>query len=153
MNQNRKKIWIDAFQTKLCLRICGYLAVYIICLCNFLFAWRLFWEGPGNPLQQFASMLADYAPMFLILAAILPIMAFDAIRFSHRIVGPLVRFRQTLQTLAAGEQVQRVKLREGDFLNELRDDFNNMLEMLQKQGVPVLKPNDGQDDSKQRRLA
>jgi hypothetical protein len=153
MSQSRKKIWIDAFQTKLCLRIGAYLAVYVICLCNILFAWRLIWEGPGNPLQQYFAMLVDYAPVFLSLAVLLPVMAFDAMRFSHRIVGPLVRVRQTLKALAAGEQVQRVKLREGDFLNDLRDDFNSALETLQKQGVPVLKPSDGPEEGSQRRLA
>jgi hypothetical protein len=69
-------------------------------------------------------------------------MAWDSIRFSHRLVGPLVRFRQTIQAIAAGEAVRPIRLRDGDYLEDMRDDFNNMLERLQKDGVEVLKPAD-----------
>jgi hypothetical protein len=61
---------------------------------------------------------------------------------SHRLVGPLVRFRKTMQDIAAGEVVRPIKLREDDYLTEMRDDFNQMLESLQKRGVPVLAPVD-----------
>jgi nitrogen fixation/metabolism regulation signal transduction histidine kinase len=80
-------------------------------------------------------------------------MAWDTIRFSHRLVGPLVRFRRTLQDMANGEAVRPNKLREGDYLEELRDDFNKMLEHLQKQGVPVIKPTDPASEDSRKQTA
>jgi hypothetical protein len=154
MTEERKKVWIDPFQTRLSVRIGGYLAIFLIVLSNFLFAWKMIAEGPTNPAEQYYGMLRDYLPVFICLFLLVPVMAWDAIRFSHRLVGPMVRFRQTMQAIARGEAVRPIKLREGDYLGELRDDFNRMLEELQRQGVPVLKPADpAKDEQEQKKTA
>lgn len=142
MNEERKKVWIDPFQTKLTLRIAGYLVVFFVVFANFLYAWKLWHEGPYAPLQQLGETLQANLPVFVLLLLLVPVMAWDTIRFSHRLVGPMVRFRKTMQAVAEGETVRPIKLREGDYLIEMRDDFNKMLEALQKQGVPVLMPTD-----------
>jgi methyl-accepting chemotaxis protein len=153
-DEQRKKVWIDRFQTKLTLRIGTYLVLFLIVLTNFVFGWRLWVEGPGNPWYQFVSMLHDYLPVGICLIVLVPVMAWDAIRFTHRIVGPLVRFRRAMQEIARGDPVRPIKLREGDYLNDLRDDFNQMLEALQRRGVPVLKPNAAvKDEGSQRTSA
>jgi len=136
----RQRIWVDQFQTRLTLRIGAYLALFLVVLINFLFAWRLAVEGVDNLGEQFLRMLRDYLPVGVCLLLLVPVMAWDAIRFTHRLVGPLVRFRTTMQTIADGEPVRPIRLREHDYLTDLRDDFNRMLESLQRRGVPVLKP-------------
>lgn len=150
MNDDRKKVWVDHFQTRLFRRILAYLAIYLVCLGNLLFIWRLLTEGAGNPLEQYGRMLVDYAPALVFLALLLPVLAWDAIKFSHRLVGPLVRFRRTMEDVAEGRPVQPIKLRQGDFLSELRDDFNTMLESLQRRGVEVLKPVEAAQDERKR---
>jgi hypothetical protein len=142
MAEERKKVWVDPFQTKLSMRIGGYLVVFFVVFCNFLFAWKMIEEGPLDPLQQFLDTLRSNLPVIICLLVLVPVMAWDTIRFSHRLVGPLVRFRKTMQAMADGEAVRPIKLREGDYLLDMRDDFNKMLEQLQKQGVNVLKPAD-----------
>jgi methyl-accepting chemotaxis protein len=138
--EERKHVWIDSFQTRLSLRIGAYLVLFLVVLINFLFAWRLWQEGPGNPWEQFVRMLRDYLPVGICLLLLVPVMAWDAIRFSHRLVGPMVRFRRTVQDIARGETVRPIRLREGDYLGDFRDDFNAMLEALQRRGASVLKP-------------
>jgi methyl-accepting chemotaxis protein len=142
MGEERKRIWIDSFQTRLSLRIAGYLLVFLIVFVNFLFAWKMCEEGPLDPAHQFFEVIRANLPAFVCLLILAPVAAWDSIHFTHRIVGPLVRFRQAMQAIAEGEAVRPIKLREGDHLTELRDDFNAMLEALQKQGVNVLKPID-----------
>ncbi len=142
MAEERKKLWVDPFQTKLTLRIAGYLVVFFIVFANFLFAWKMWEEGPIDPWRQFVETLQANMHVFALLLVLVPVMAWDTIRFTHRLVGPLVRFRKTMQDLAAGQPVRPIKLREGDSLTEMRDDFNKMLEELQKHGTPVLKPAD-----------
>ena len=142
MAEDRKKVWVDPFQTKLSLRIGGYLVIFFVVFCNFLFAWKMIEEGPTDPGQQFLETVQANAPVFICLLLLVPVMAWDTIRFSHRLVGPLVRFRKALQEMADGEPVRPIKLRDGDYLIEMRDDFNKMLEELQRRGVPVLKPAD-----------
>jgi sensor histidine kinase YesM len=153
MAEERKKVWVDQFQTKLTLRIAGYLVVFFIVFCNFLFAWKMWSEGPHDPMQQFIDAMQSNLPVILCLLVLVPVMAWDTIRFSHRLVGPMVRFRQTMRAIANGEAVRPIKLREGDYLTEMRDEFNAMLEELQKQGIPVLKPADPSQDDSQKRSA
>jgi hypothetical protein len=153
-NEQRSKVWVDQFQTKLTLRICAYLGLFLIVLTNFLFGWRLWAEGPGNPAEQFVRMLRDYLPVWISLAALVVVVGWDAIRFTHRLVGPLVRFRQVFKDLARGEPVRPIKLRDGDYLTDLRDDVNEMLAAFQRRGIDVLKPADpAAEGAKQQRAS
>ena len=90
----------------------------------------------------------------LALVILVPPLAYDAVQFAHGLVGPLYRFRKTMQAIGNGEAVRPIKLREGDYLTDMRDDFNKMLEELQKHGVPVIKPADpGSEVSTQKKTA
>jgi methyl-accepting chemotaxis protein len=139
-HDERKHVWIDPFQTRLAVRIAAYLALFILVLGNFLFAWKLLTEGVRDPLVQLGEMFQTHYPVLVCLLLLAPVMAWDAIRFSHRLLGPLVRFRRTMRQVAEGEAVRPLQLREGDHLTDLRDEFNAMLESLQRRGVPVLQP-------------
>ena len=153
MRDERAKVWIHHVQTRLFIRLAAYWFISQVCLWNLVFVWRLWQEGPGNPLEQYGRFLADFAPALVGSLVLLPILVWDTIRFGHRVVGPIYRFRKTMQAVAAGEPVRPIKLRKDDFLTEMRDDFNEMLEALQRQGVPVLKPADPADESARRQPA
>lgn len=140
LNDDRKKVWIDPFQTRLAWRVALYLALLPPVLFNLLFAWKLLSEGVQDPVAQCFALLRQLAPVGVCLLIVVPVMGWDAIRFSHRLVGPLVRFRRAAQDIARGETVRPIKLRDGDYLNEFRDEFNHMLESLQRRGLPVLHP-------------
>jgi nitrogen fixation/metabolism regulation signal transduction histidine kinase len=74
---------------------------------------------------------------------------YDAVKCVHRVVGPLYRFRKAIQAIAAGEEVGLLQLRKDDFLQEFKDDFNQMLEALERRGAITLKPADaGSETSK-----
>jgi hypothetical protein len=144
MHEDRKKVWIDHVQTKMFIRIVIYWTIYQLCLINMAFVWRLISEGAGNPFEQYGRLLADFMPMLVGCVFLLPFLAWDAVKFGHRVMGPIYRFRKSLQALADGEAVRPIRLREGDLLTETRDDFNRMLETLQKHGYPALLPHDSQ---------
>jgi hypothetical protein len=153
MSEGRTKVWIDRIQTRLFFRMGVYWLIYQVSLWNLVFVWRLLQEGPGNLLEQYGRFCLDYAPVLVGCLVLLPVLAWDVVKFAHRMVGPLHRFRTTIQALAAGEPVRPVRLRDGDFLTDMRDDFNQMLETLQRQGAPVLKPADPGEEDAQRRPA
>ena len=153
MPEERKKVWIHGFQTRMLLRIGVYWLIYLVSLWNLLFVWRLVVEGPGNLIEQYGRFLQDYYPPLILFIALLPVAAWDAVKFAHRMVGPLVRVRQGLQDLAAGRPMRPLHFREGDYLNELKDDFNAMLEALQRRGVQVLKPAESDRPDSQRKGA
>ena len=153
MKDERKKVWLHEFQTRLFVRVGVYMLLFLVCLGNLLFIWRLLEEGPGNPLEQYYRVVVDFAPAFIFLAVLMPVLAWDAIKFSHRLVGPLVRFREAFQSLAAGEPVRPLRLRKADFLDEMCRDFNDMLEALQRRGAPVLKPAEANENCPERQPA
>jgi hypothetical protein len=153
MHDERKKVWIDAIQTRLFVRLALYWFISQVCLWNLVFIWRLVQEGPGKPLEQYGQFLQDFAPAILGTLLLVPVLAWDSVSIAHRVVGPLYRLRRAMQDLANGQAVWPLRLREGDFLTELRDDFNRMLETLQRQGVPVLKPAQPEEEKSERQSA
>ncbi len=140
--QSREHVWVHRFQTKLTLRIGLYMALFLIVLVNFLFMWRLWVEGVHDPAEQFVRMLSDNLPVGVCLLALAPVVVWDAVRFTHRLVGPLARFRQTFRDVGEGRPVVPIELREGDYLGDLRDDVNFLLKALESAGMTVLKPAD-----------
>ncbi len=61
-NEQRTKVWVDSFQTKLTLRIVGYLVVFLLVLTNFLFGWRLWQEElPRQSRGKSTSLAGCYA--------------------------------------------------------------------------------------------
>lgn len=139
MKDYRKRIWIDPFQTRLMLRIVLYCVVYQVivwaffALCDMI-NHRLAPMGVECP--WFTNVFVRNIMALLILA---PPLTLDVVRFAHRFVGPLYRFRKSIQAIAAGEPVPLVQLRKGDYLMDLRDDFNRMLQHLEQQGLVLVK--------------
>lgn len=139
MRDKRKKIWIDRFQTRLSLRIALYfllyqVAVWAVAVISSHIAMRLA-SAPPEGAGVYCMALMVIATVMLGLMFI-----YDAVLFTHRIVGPLYRFRQILKAVAAGEEVALIRLRKKDFLMEMKDDFNEMLRSLEERGAVVLKP-------------
>src|SRR5262245_43983472 len=100
MAEKRRKFWIDRFQTILFVRIGLY------CLLSMITVWLLFsiWDQMGEVMQRlgtesvFGTRLVRSLLVLLILA---PIMVIDSVKFAHRLVGPLYRFRVTIKAMAA----------------------------------------------------
>lgn len=139
MQQRRRRILIDPFQRGLIVRIVIYCCVYQVA------AWALFTLFELID-ASFAAMGAEWhflsntlVRTLLALLILVPPLTVDAVRFAHRLVGPLYRFRKTIQAMAAGEQVAPIQLRKHDMLTNLQDDFNALLKYLEQQGYVVLK--------------
>jgi nitrogen fixation/metabolism regulation signal transduction histidine kinase len=68
---------------------------------------------------------------------------YDAVHLTHRVVGPLYRFRQVIRAVTSGEEVALIQLRKRDYLGEMKDEFNEMLKALEQRGAVVLKTTSG----------
>jgi len=66
-------------------------------------------------------------------ALVLPLILLDVLRLSHRWVGPIFRLRSALHALSRGERVPPIRLRDGDFWQELAGDFNVVADQLTRQ--------------------
>jgi hypothetical protein len=138
MQNQRKKIWIDRLQTHLALRLALYLGCFQAAL------WVLFLIE-GSLRYSFGSVLGSDGPRICFVLLSVPVFLlglatiYDSLLFSHRLAGPIYRFRQVIKAITAGEPVDLVKLRQGDMLLEMRDEFNDLLRALEERGAVVLK--------------
>jgi hypothetical protein len=148
LREKRKKIWIDRFQTSLFLRIAGYFVIYQVATWFLVIVDRNLYVSLKDLLGEDAA-----AYCFFLLVGVVVFLGllfiYDAIAFAHRFVGPIYRFRKTVQAVTAGEELDLIKLRKGDFLLELKDDFNEMLKALEQRGAVVLKKPAAKPDPKQ----
>jgi len=62
---------------------------------------------------------------------IFPLFFWNALRLSHRIAGPLERFRTALDSLRRGESVKPLTLRRDDLLVDYQRAFNRFLRHLE----------------------
>jgi hypothetical protein len=90
-----------------------------------------FWE------YYVAFFQVNYS-ILLCAAVMAPVLLWDTLKLTHRIAGPIVRFKKALKQLSQGEQIPPIKLRDGDLMNELRDAFNEFLASREQAGQ---KPN------------
>ena len=153
MKNHRKRIWIDPFQTGLLIRIALYCVMYQVV------SWAFFSlceqiDASFAALRVEGSILGNvFVRSVLALLVVVPPLTLDAVRFAHRLVGPLYRIRKTMQAIAAGEPVALVRLRDRDMLVDFKDDFNAMLQHLEQQGYVLIKPANPADNSETVRTA
>ncbi|MCH7504842.1 methyl-accepting chemotaxis protein [PVC group bacterium] len=58
--------------------------------------------------------------------------------FSHKIAGPALRFKKTLDEIASGRKSRIIKLRKGDYLKDLASSFNTTLESIESRNESQL---------------
>lgn len=146
MHERRYRKLVEGFQFRLFMRVVAYGLIFQLTLWILLFSFYLLRQGPGDLLAQYHEFFMDNYPVLLFAFILAPAFGWDAVRFSHRVAGPIVRFRKTLQQIAADEPVRRIQLRQGDELVEMQDDFNAMLEVLVRRQAIQL--SDGNEQTK-----
>jgi hypothetical protein len=133
----RKKLFVNKFfQGKTIRRVAFYWCTYHLVLWHVMFLYRYMqYRGEllaGARAQTFAALygqftLEHYAVIVCALA-ILPLVVWDVLTYTHRVVGPLARFRHCLKLLSHGEVVTQVTIRKGDFLVDLQQSLNEFLD-------------------------
>jgi hypothetical protein len=138
MRNKRKKVWIDRLQTHLSLYIALYFIIYQVAVWSV----TVLSEYMTTPLETVVGDGArGFGLSFVVIVAVLlcGVFIYDAVHLTHRVVGPLYRFRQVIRAVTAGEEVALIQLRKRDYLGEMRDEFNEMLKALEQRGAVVLK--------------
>src|SRR5262245_23886899 len=100
--ERRFRFLVSEFQWKLLLRFVMYWVIYQFTVWNIMFFWQLLTEGQGNVLEQYGRFVASQYPMLLCVVVLVPFFAWDALRFSLRVAGPIYRIRATIKALEEG---------------------------------------------------
>ncbi len=92
-------------------------------------------ENPVHFEQIFGAQTADFlvgvGAMGLVYVLALVVLS---IAYLHKLVGPTVPLRRQLEALKNGDYSARVKLREGDALQDVARDLNELAEVLEGGG-------------------
>lgn len=141
MNQksNRKRVFVSRdIQGTILVRLTRYWVFYHLGLWGVLLAVEFFQHLVnslflGETFDPSAFMGAFFFNnRFILIAPVMlfPAVVWDMLRITHKIAGPLVRFRSALLKLSKGEPVEKIRLRDGDLLTEFQDSFNQYIESL-----------------------
>ena len=105
-----------------------------LCLAGTSLLLGVFCARLNNEALQADVALPSILPVFVISVSFMLVatayMLFNALRFSHRIAGPMYNIGKTLQRFRDGDADSRVILRKHDYLSEMQDHVNGFLEWL-----------------------
>jgi len=129
----RSRLVVDPpVQFRLLGRLGAYLVIYTVTLLHVGFALEVLEKivlVDDGPLV--ADLYVDYLirqkSLLIGMFLILPVLLYDLLKFSHRIVGPLFRVRRWMADMAAGKIVREFVPRKNDLMTELFEAFNVLI--------------------------
>jgi hypothetical protein len=137
----RKRLFIDPkVQGPLLTRVVAYWCFYFLVITEVLMCWDIA-TGPKGPFFshfRFDLLWEQHSTVVIASLIVLPVLLWDVLHVSNRLVGPVYRMRRSLRAMAAGEFVAPIQVRKGDFGAEMADEINAVAAYLDR-----LKPNAG----------
>lgn len=139
---NKRRIYfIDKeFQTRFILRFCAIVAIAGLLTVGVLYL--LASNSTTVSIINSRIMVRTTSDFILpiLIQTVVVVMIFASIAtiaatllFSHKIAGPLYRFKKTIQTLSGGDFSSDFQIRHSDQLQDLANDFNEMIRKVRKQ--------------------
>lgn len=132
MKSARRKLFVDSeFQAALARRVAIHW--FLLIFCGLLATCALAsMANPSDGLWEHVRTAWLHTGGFLlVMLCLVPIFVYDTIRLSHRVAGPMCRFRKALQAAARGESVAPFAFRKGDYWQSLADDLNNVIKVAE----------------------
>ncbi len=124
----RRQLFVDASVQGAVLRrvvIYWFLGMAVVLLG--LLCYRIT-TGPARPFYtHLDDMWFHYGPVFIATLLMLPVVAYDCVKLTHRFAGPMFRMRRAMKTLAQGKTTHPVHFRDNDFWRDFAEDFNSLL--------------------------
>lgn len=112
-------------QSSLMRRLCTHWFMFIFANLIVLLFWTRFLDTPTEPwAETFTVTWLRVVPFIVVSIALAPVFIWDAIKFSNRFTGPIVRVRRELALIADGHVPKAIEFRNGDFWKSLANDFN-----------------------------
>lgn len=131
----RRRILIESYQYRLL-----FINLLYFCIILLIFAAVLFLplilklrSGSASVIEQgelAGQFLALHARVWPAMFVIFVLLALHSVFVSHRIAGPLYRFRKVFGAVASGDLSVRATLRKGDYLGKESDSLNEMIATL-----------------------
>ncbi|MEL7496506.1 MAG: hypothetical protein AAFN77_02780 [Planctomycetota bacterium] len=123
----RKRLYVDELQRTMIVRTIlhwyFYMSAILLVVCL-----GAVWMDPNQlAIKYVFKSFVYFAPGIVASILLLPLFIYDMLRATNRIAGPIYRLRGQMAKLRSGEQVGKLKFRDGDAFQELADDFNELV--------------------------
>ena len=134
-DRRRKRLVVDKkLQLGMALHIVGYVYLYLVLfalLANLGSLKAVVFGGSEQAYIEAVSRLKIFVEVFVVpLAATFVCMCLHGVLFSHKVAGPLYRFKVTLRKIQDGDLANNIALRNDDFFQDLCEDVNGMITQL-----------------------
>lgn len=131
----RRRYFIDKpLQTKYLVMTILLLAVYTLLFVTILFVPHMIsLSGEGSLTEQTnaaRTLLTLHTSVWPALGIVILVMSTLSIFITHKIAGPVYRFKKVLAEISGGNLDISIKLREKDDLKDLADEFNLVINEL-----------------------
>jgi hypothetical protein len=136
-HMRRRRFLIDrSLQIRFVAASLGYVAFYVLVTAAATFVPLIFLLRATKPESNMAYLLANnliylHQHVWPIALLVLVLVSLHSLWLSHKVAGPLFRFRRIFQALAAGKIPSPQHLRKGDYLQPEMKLINEMLHGLQ----------------------
>ncbi|HEX6811574.1 MAG TPA: hypothetical protein VF384_08130 [Planctomycetota bacterium] len=109
--------------------------ILIAAIAMWFFGDRLFAEARESN-AELPSLSALTLIQYLFVVATGVLIVLEALRYSNRVVGPVMRITRVLRQIREGNLGETVTLRKGDVLTDVADQLNALIEHMRK-GAPA----------------
>ncbi|MEM9351775.1 MAG: hypothetical protein AAGA92_02065 [Planctomycetota bacterium] len=125
--EKRKQYFVETdVQGGIVLRVVFYWLAVVVLIASIACLVALAQGGDVGGDVLMSRLLLSFGPSLIAALVVLPGLVFDAIRYSHRSVGPIVRIQKEVAKLANGHTPKQVQFRKGDHWQELAVEFNKL---------------------------
>lgn len=91
---------------------------------------------------QFVSeFMFESRVLMVAMVVFCPVLIWDMLKFSHRIAGPIYRFRRALESHVSGGPLKTVSLRDGDLMGDFQGTFNEFVAYVHSQNPDSARDN------------
>lgn len=133
----RRHILVDSFQGRLVILSLVYFGVILVTVAAALFLPTILeladtggsWDQKQRASIQFLTLHTRLWPAVFVLFTLL---AVHSVIVSHRVAGPLYKFRKVFRAVAGGDLSMHVAIRKNDYLKKEVDDINAMIGTLRQ---------------------
>jgi hypothetical protein len=134
----RTRLFIDPqVQGRLLCRVVLYWCMAVVVM-GTLAGVQVAIEGRHAPFEVVANRtLLAFGPALIAAVIMLPLILFDALRFSNKFAGPMHRLRREVKRLADGDSYSPIDFRKGDFWYDLAQEFNRLADRLERLDGPI----------------
>ena len=129
MKRRKKLLVIESVQVRILRHSFLYLLLYAVLTWHVMFVCGIPQQVMGTSLgEMYRDFVSENFWAIVFFSVLTPLFGLAMLKLTNRVVGPLVPMERALRTMARGEHVEPLQLRQGDMLVEFADVFNKLVE-------------------------